>query len=117
MELQFAAQKRKIDEQQRLIDNLCMTQKVQNHSLKESVGGSQEAMMQKANEEAQRNERIALGTNRSTFLHLGEKKTKLVSESESSLLKRQKAPSTVSKCITDSLESLNQVPEVGCVHD
>lgn len=47
-------------------------------------------MMQKAAEEAQRNERIALGTNRSTFLHLGEKKTKLVSESESSLLRRNK---------------------------
>jgi hypothetical protein len=31
-----------------------------------------------------------MGTNRSTFLHLGEKKTKLISESESSLLKRQK---------------------------
>jgi hypothetical protein len=42
--------------------------------------------MQKAAEEAQKNERIANGTNRSTFLHLGEKKTKLVSESESSLL-------------------------------
>ena len=47
-------------------------------------------MMQKASEESQRNERIALGTNRSTFLHLGEKKTKLVSESESSLLRRNK---------------------------
>lgn len=46
--------------------------------------------MQKAAEESQRNERIAMGTNRSTFLHLGEKQTKLVSESESSLLKRQK---------------------------
>jgi hypothetical protein len=44
--------------------------------------------MQKAAEEAQKNERIANGTNRSTFLHLGEKKTKLVSESESSLLQR-----------------------------
>jgi hypothetical protein len=31
--------------------------------------------MQKAAEEAQKNERIANGTNRSTFLHLGEKKT------------------------------------------
>lgn len=30
-----------------------------------------------------------MGTNRSTFLNLGEKQTKLVSESESSLLKRQ----------------------------
>ena len=47
-------------------------------------------MMQKAAEESQRNERIAMGTNRSTFLNLGENKTKLVSESESSLLKRQK---------------------------
>jgi hypothetical protein len=47
-------------------------------------------MMQKAAEESQKNERIAMGTNRSTFLHLGENKTKLVSESESSLLRRQK---------------------------
>jgi hypothetical protein len=31
--------------------------------------------MNKAAEEAQRNERIAMGTNRSTFLHLGENKT------------------------------------------
>jgi hypothetical protein len=51
-------------------------------------------MMQKAGEESLRNERIAAGTNRSTFLHLGEKKTQLVSESESSLLKRQRAPGT-----------------------
>lgn len=92
MEDEFAKQKRKISEQQRLIDNLCMTTKVQNQSLKDMAGGSQEVMMQKANEESQRNERIALGTNRSTFLHLGEKKTKLVSESESSLLQRQKGP-------------------------
>ena len=46
--------------------------------------------MNRAAEEAQRNERIAQGTNRSTFLHLGENKTQLVSESQSSLLKRQK---------------------------
>ena len=30
MELEFEKQKRKIEEQQRLIDNLCVTQKVQN---------------------------------------------------------------------------------------
>ena len=30
--------------------------------------------MQKSAEEAQKNERIANGTNKSTFLHLGEKK-------------------------------------------
>ena len=65
-----------------------MTTKVQNQSLKDMAGGSQEVMMQKSNEEAARNERIALGTNRSTFLHLGDKKTKLVCESESSLLQR-----------------------------
>lgn len=46
--------------------------------------------MNKAAEEAQRNERIAMGTNRSTFLHLGENKTQLVSENQSSLLQRQK---------------------------
>jgi len=44
-------------------------------------GGSRDVMMQKAAEEAQKNERIAMGTNRSTFLHLGENQTKLVSES------------------------------------
>ena len=88
MEDEFAVQKRKIEEQQRLIDGLCVTQKVQNVSL--SAGGNHDAMMQKAAEESQRNERIAMGTNRSTFLNLGEKQTKLVSESESSLLKRQK---------------------------
>ena len=88
MENEFAVQKRKIEEQQRLIDSLCVTQKVQNHSL--SGAGNHDAMMQKAAEESQRNERIAMGTNRSTFLNLGEKQTKLVSESESSLLKRQK---------------------------
>ena len=53
-------------------------------------GGNRDVMMQKASEEAQKNERIAMGTNRSTFLHLGENKTKLVSESESSLMKRQR---------------------------
>ena len=57
-----------------------------------SAGGGHDAYMQKANEESLRNERIAQGTNRSTFLHLGDKKTELVSESQSSLLKRQKFP-------------------------
>jgi hypothetical protein len=45
-------------------------------------------MMQLAQEESQRNERIAAGTNRGTFLQLGEKKTKMEFESESSLLQR-----------------------------
>ena len=78
LEGEYAIQKLKIEEQQRLIDSLCVTQKVQNNLI--SAGGH-DAMMQKAAEESQRNERIAQGTNRSTFLHLGEKKTKLVSES------------------------------------
>lgn len=90
MEQEFIDKKKKIEEQSRLIDNLCMTQKVQNQSLISAAGGNHDEMMRKAAEESQRNERIAQGTNRSTFLHLGEKKTKLVSESESSLLKRQK---------------------------
>ena len=47
-------------------------------------------MMSKASEEASKNERIAQGTNRSTFLNLGENKTKLVSERQSGLLSRQK---------------------------
>ena len=89
MELDFEVQKRKIEEQQRLIDSLCITQKVKNPSLGSKDGG-QDSLMQKSAEEAQRNERIAMGTNRSTFLHLGEKKTQLVSESDHSLLQRQK---------------------------
>ena len=48
--------------------------------------------MQKASEEAQRNERITKGANLGTFLHLGEKKTKLTSENEHALLQRQKQP-------------------------
>jgi len=43
-------------------------------------------MMGTAAEEAQKNERIAQGTSRSIFLNLGEKKTKLVSETASGLL-------------------------------
>jgi len=50
MENEFAVQKRKIEEQQRLIDSLCVTQKVQNQSL--SAAGNQDAMMQKAAEES-----------------------------------------------------------------
>ena len=88
MEADYEKQKTKIAEQQRLIDSLCVTQKVHNHSLHSQAGGNHDAMMNKAAEEAQRNERIAMGTNRSTMLHLGEKKAKLLSESESSLLKR-----------------------------
>ena len=38
MELEFNQQKKKIEEQQRLIDNLCVTQKVQNQSLIQSAG-------------------------------------------------------------------------------
>ena len=45
-------------------------------------------MMSKSSEEALKNERIARGTNRSTFLELGEKKTRLVSEKQSGLLSR-----------------------------
>jgi Tfp pilus assembly protein PilE len=88
MENEFAVQKRKIEEQQRLIDSLQITAKIPNQNLMQVSGGSRDVMMQKAAEEAQKNERIAMGTNRSTFLHLGENKTKLVSESESNLLKR-----------------------------
>lgn len=62
-------------------------------------------MMNKAAEESQRNERIAMGTNRSTFLHLGENKTKLASESESSLLKRQRLAGAGSR------RSTNDKPE------
>ena len=90
MENEFAVQKRKIEEQQRLIDSLCVTAKVPNQNLMQVSGGNRDVMMQKASEEAQKNERIAMGTNRSTFLHLGENKTKLVSESESSLLQRKR---------------------------
>ena len=89
MESEFEKQQRKVEEQQRLIDSLCVTQKVQNESLGPKDGGHG-AFMNKAADEAQRNERIAMGTNRSTFLHLGENKTQLVSESQSSLLRRQK---------------------------
>lgn len=71
-----------------------MTSKVHNVSLKDAAGGSEGGMMSKAQEEALKNERIAAGVNRSTFLHLGEKKKTLVSETESSLLRRQKAPTT-----------------------
>jgi seryl-tRNA synthetase len=45
MELEFNQQKKKIEEQQRLIDNLCVTQKVQNQSLIQSAGGGHDAMM------------------------------------------------------------------------
>ena len=69
-----------MDEQQRLIDNLTMTSKVHNVSLKDAAGGSEGAMMAKAQEEAAKNERIAAGVNRSTFLHLAEKKRQLTSE-------------------------------------
>lgn len=48
--------------------------------------------MQKASEEAQRNERITRGANLGTFLHLGDKKTKLQSEVEHPLLQRQNKP-------------------------
>ena len=89
MEYEFAKQKKKIEEQQRLIDNLCMTSKVPNQSLKDVSQGDQGIYMNKASEEAARNERIAQGTNRSTFMHLDEKKTQLASESQSTLLKRQ----------------------------
>ena len=72
-----------------------MTSKVHNASLKEAAG-SEGGMMLKAQEESLRNERIAAGVNRSTFLHLGENKKSLTNETENSLLKRQKIPTTVS---------------------
>jgi hypothetical protein len=90
MEMEFNLQKKKIEEQERLIDSLCVTQKVNNPSF--SKAGGHDAIMQKASEESQKNERIVQGTNRSTFLHLSENKTTLVSENESKLLQRQKLP-------------------------
>ena len=55
MEYEFALQKRKIEEQERLIDSLCMTKKVANPSFK----GNYQEVMNKASDEAQKNERIA----------------------------------------------------------
>ena len=55
-----------------------------------------QAKMQKAQEEAERNERIAQGTQRSTFLHLGENKTQLTQEQEHPLLQRKKLPNQLS---------------------
>jgi hypothetical protein len=69
---------------------LCITKKVANPSFKDV--GSHDQMMQKVGEEAQKNERIVQGTNRSTFLHLGEKKTQLIQEKEHALLQRQIMP-------------------------
>jgi len=66
---------------------LCCTKKVVNPSLPTGID-NYDAMMGQASEEAQKNERIAQGTSRSTFLNLGEKKTKLVSENASGLLQR-----------------------------
>ena len=91
MEHEFAMQKRRIEELERLIDSLVVTQKVSNPSF--SKEGDRDAIMKKACEEAQRNERITLGTQRSTFLHLGEKKVKLIQENEHPLLQRQQPPS------------------------
>ncbi len=47
MEENFNLQKLKIEEQQRLIDSLCVTQKVNNPSFSEVKGGK-DAIMQKA---------------------------------------------------------------------
>ena len=60
MEYDFSKQKRQIEEQERLIDSIVVTQKVANPSF--SKLGDHDAIMQKASEEAQRNERIAQGT-------------------------------------------------------
>lgn len=84
MEYDFNLQKRKIEEQERLIDSIVVTQKVANPSFAHL--GDHDSIMQKASEEAQRNERITKGANLGTFLHLGEKKTSLVSETQHSLL-------------------------------
>lgn len=90
MEYSFNLQKRKIEEQERLIDSIVVTQKVANPSF--AHAGDHDAVMGLASEEAQRNERIARGANLGTFLHLGDKKTKLVSEGENPLLKRHQQP-------------------------
>lgn len=90
MEYDYQLQKRKIEEMERLIDSLVVTQKIPNPSFGHL--GDQDAIMNKASEEAQRNERITKGANLGTFLHLGEKKTKLTSEPEHALLQRQKQP-------------------------
>jgi hypothetical protein len=50
MEYEFSLQKRKIEEQERLIDSLCVTKKVANPSFSRANGD--EAMMQQANEMA-----------------------------------------------------------------
>jgi hypothetical protein len=46
MEYEYDVQKRKIEEQQRLIDSLCITQKVKNPSLMTSQGpGGHDSLM------------------------------------------------------------------------
>jgi len=58
-----------------------------------AAGGSHEKMMEIASEEAQKNERIAGGTQRTTFMNLGERQVNLTSDSKSQLLQRQKPSS------------------------
>ena len=71
--------KKKVEELTRLCDSMCMAQR-NNSDL------PQHEVLDKARDEIERADRIARSTNKSSFMHLGEKQPNLVSEVPHQLL-------------------------------
>lgn len=69
---------KKVKEMTKLVDSMCVAQKSLNHN--ETAPGDQAAALDKARDDIERAERIAKSTNRSSFMALGEKQPKLLSE-------------------------------------
>jgi hypothetical protein len=69
---------KKLKEMTKLVDSMCVAQKSLNHN--EVAPGDQAAALDKARDDIERSERIAKSTNKSSFMALGEKQPKLLSE-------------------------------------
>jgi hypothetical protein len=69
---------KKLKEMTKLVDSMCVAQKSLNHN--DSAPADQAAALDKARDDIERADRIAKSTNKSSFMDLGDKQPKLLSE-------------------------------------
>jgi hypothetical protein len=69
---------KKLKEMTKLVDSMCVAQKSLNHN--DSAPADQAAALDKARDDIERADRIAKSTNKSSFMALGDKQPKLLSE-------------------------------------
>lgn len=70
---------KKLKEMTKLVDSMCVAQKSLNHN-DSGAPADQAAALDKARDDIERADRIAKSTNKSSFMALGDKQPKLLSE-------------------------------------